>query len=48
LEGKEWVWDNGLLKEQEIEKFHKEIKKISAKDYENKALEIFERFMRGI
>ena len=48
LEGKEWVWDNGLLKEHEIHRMHKELKKVSSKDIEKKALQIFERFMRGV
>jgi hypothetical protein len=48
LEGKEWVWDNGLLKEQEIARMNKELRKVSAKDFEAKTLQIFERFIKGI
>lgn len=48
LEGKEWVWDNGLLKEHEIDGMKKQIQKISSKDFERKAIEIFEKFIKRL
>ena len=27
MEGKEWVWDNGVLKSMEVEKYKEEIEK---------------------
>ena len=48
LEGKEWVWDNGILKEQQINEYKKEIKKTSKKDMEKAAIKMFENFLRSL
>ena len=45
MEGHEWVWDNGILKEKEIDRYHKEITKASKLVVENKAVEIFKDFL---
>ena len=39
MEGKEWVWDNGLLKETQIQKYKDKIEKSSRKDRENVLVE---------
>ena len=48
MEGAEWVWDNGILKEKQIEEMRQEIERSSRRDREQKTLQIFERFMRGL
>ena len=47
MEGKEWVWDNGAVKEMDIENYKKELDKKyqRAQAREEKAVEIFENFM---
>ena len=45
MEGAEWVWDNGILKQKAIEEYKQEIEKTSRKDLEDKALKLFEDFM---
>lgn len=46
LEGKEWIWNNGILQEKHISEYKKEIQKTSIKDMEKKALSMFENFLR--
>jgi len=48
LEGKEWIWDNGLLKEKELSEMKKELKKPSKRDMEKKAIKMFENFLRRL
>lgn len=48
LEGKEWIWDNGILKEQQINEYKKEIIKTSKKDMEKAAIKMFENFLRSL
>ena len=47
MEGKEWVWDNGAVKEMDIDAYKKELdrKYKFAQAREEKAVEIFENFM---
>ena len=45
MEGKEWVWDNGLLKETKIQKYKDKIEKSSRKDRENVLVEAFKDFI---
>ena len=47
MEGKEWVWDNGAVKEMDIENYKKELdrKYKFAQAREEKAAEMFEDFM---
>jgi hypothetical protein len=45
LEGKEWVWDNGLLREQQIAQYEKEIKKASRQNIQETALNAFKDFL---
>ena len=44
MEGKEWVWDNGLLKETQIQKYKDKIEKSSRIDGENVLVEAFKDF----
>jgi hypothetical protein len=48
LEGKQWVWDNGLLREEEISKMHREIKNTSSKQLQETTLKLFKKFIRGL
>ena len=45
MEGKEWIWDNGLLKETQIQEYKDKIKKSSRKDRENVLVEAFKDFI---
>jgi len=48
MEGKEWIWDNGILKEQRISEYHDQLKKTPKRKLERKALELFEDFLRRL
>ena len=45
MEGKQWVWDNGVLKEQDIENWRKQIKKTPSKKLEEQYLKVFKNFL---
>jgi len=45
MEGKEWVWDNGRLKEQEISNYKRTIDTTPQKQLEERKLEIFKDFL---
>ncbi|NDB57236.1 primosomal protein [bacterium] len=48
MEGKEWVWDNGILKESEIQKVKKELDKSSRNQLEGKILESFGKLLSNL
>jgi len=48
LEGKEWIWDNGLLVETEISNYSKTIKKIPKRKLEEQTIKLFAQFLRSI
>ena len=45
MEGKEWVWDNGILREKTIADYKQIIEKTSSKDLAEMKLRIFEDFI---
>lgn len=45
MEGVEWVWDNGLLKAQEIEKYETEIKRASSSQLAESQLKVWNDFL---
>lgn len=45
MESKEWVWDNGLIREATIADYETEIKKASKADLEDIKLKVFENFL---
>jgi hypothetical protein len=46
MEGKEWIWDNGILKESEISNLkHMIEKKVNTRDSENTKVEAFQSFL---
>ena len=48
MEGKEWVWDNGVIKERQIDEYHQMIQKASKRELEEKALFAFKDFLSKI
>ena len=45
MEAKEWVWDNGLLKEREVAKYQRYIESASRYQLEERTLKAFEHFL---
>ena len=45
MEGKEWIWDNGLLKETQIQEYKDKIENSSRKGRENVLVEAFKDFI---
>jgi hypothetical protein len=45
MEGVEWVWDNGILKQEVIENYKKTVKKTPSRLMEKTAINLFEDFM---
>ena len=45
MEGKEWIWDNGLLKETKIQEYKNQIEKASRKSREQALTKAFEDFI---
>jgi hypothetical protein len=45
MEGVEWIWDNGILKQEVLEGYKKTIKKTPSRLMEKTALDLFENFM---
>ena len=48
MEGKEWVWDNGLLKEKEIAKYQRYMDEATRRTMEEKTLKVFEHFLSNL
>lgn len=48
MEGKQWIWENGLLKEKELEKWRKDIKKTSSRKLEEQYLKVFKSFLSNL
>ena len=48
MEGKEWVWDNGVLKSMEVEKYKEEIEKTKRAELAEKKASIFKDFLKKI
>jgi len=47
MEGKEWVWDNGILKEAKVDKYRRYIDG-SRHDLEERTLKVFEHFLSNL
>ena len=45
MEGKEWIWNNGVLQEQEIAQYERQIKEASRRQLEEKTLNAFKNFI---
>ncbi len=48
MEGKEWIWENGILKEAKLDKYRKYIDEASSRKLEEKVLKVFEDFLSNI
>lgn len=48
MEGKEWVWDNGLLKEQQIAQYHNTLKNTPSRKLQSESIKLFADFLRKI
>ena len=48
MEGKEWVWNNGIIVERKVEEMKQEVKKASRRDLEEPKIRVFERFLRNL
>ncbi len=48
MEGKEWVWDNGILKSMEVEKYKEEIEKTKRAELAETKASIFKDFLNKI
>ena len=45
MEGREWIWDNGVIKEKQIAKYKKVISESAARNLEENALRVFQDFL---
>jgi hypothetical protein len=48
MEGKEWVWENGVIKESQIDSYSKELHKAKSRQLEEIKLRVFEDFLSRI
>jgi len=48
MEGKEWIWDNGILDERHIARIEKEMKITSQKQLDEYQLKAFDQFMSSL
>ena len=45
MEGKVWVWENGVINERQISSYQDAVRKASSRELEEVKLEVFEKFM---
>ena len=45
MEGKEWIWDNGILKESKVAKYQRYISESTRKNIQERSLKVFEDFL---
>lgn len=45
MEGKQWVWENGIIREAQINEWKKEIKKTPSRNLEEAKLRVFRHFL---
>jgi len=48
MEGKEWVWENGILREQQITNYQRYISKSTRKNLEERKLNAFQHFLSNL
>lgn len=48
MEGKEWAWDNGILKETKVAKYQSYMNNATRKNLEERTLRVFEHFLSGL
>jgi hypothetical protein len=45
MEGREWVWDNGIIREKTVEDYKEIVEKTSSKELKMMKLKLFEDFL---
>ena len=48
MEGKEWVWDNGILKESKVAKYQRYMSESTRQNLGERTLEVFQNFLAGL
>ena len=48
MEGKEWIWENGVIKERDINSMKKIIENAKTRELEQKKLEVFTKFLQNL
>ena len=48
MEGKEWAWDNGILKETKVAKYQRYVSEATRRDLEERTLKVFDDFLTGL
>jgi hypothetical protein len=48
MEGKEWVWENGVLKEHQVAKYHRYISESTKRNIEERKLKAFGHFLSNL
>jgi hypothetical protein len=48
MEGREWIWDNGILKEQQIAAYHNSLKRTPKRKLQEESIKLFSDFLRKI
>lgn len=48
MEGKEWIWENGIIKEVNLAKYHKYISESTRKNLEERSLKAFDHFLQSL
>ena len=48
MEGKEWVWDNGILKEAKVDKYRRYMDEATRQNIEQRTLKVFEDFLSNL
>jgi hypothetical protein len=48
MEGKEWIWENGILREQQITKYQRYISESTKKNLEERKLNAFQHFLSNL
>ena len=48
MEGKEWVWENGIIKEKDIDAMKKIIESANIRELEQKKLNVFAKFLQNL
>ena len=48
MEGKEWVWDNGILKESAVAEIKKEIDSATLRNLQERKISAFSKFLKSL
>jgi len=48
MEGKEWVWENGVIKERDINSMKKTIENAKMRELEQKKIDVFAKFLQNL